>query len=411
MQLNVSRTTTSLLRRVLTLLALCLCVTPALAGVLPDDRTDALYHRYQGGGITVQGPSILIQKKITDNFALTGNWYQDYISSASVDVKLSASPYKEKRTQESGGFEYLHGKSTYSAGIIHSSEPDYKSNTTYYSISQDMFGDLTTISMTYKRGWDKVYRDLKDAATGQIINDPAFGGFDKNGNPISFKDADHRGYAVGVSQILTRTLISSFNFEVLTDQGYLQSPYRKILYLNPQAGLGYTQAEQIYPNTRTSNAASVELKYYLPYRAAVTGSYRYFSDTWGIRAHTAELGYTHPAFKRWIFDGTLRFYTQNAASFYSDLFPRANSQNFMARDRELAAFNSYTAGVGVSYEFPIPRNRWINRSSFNVRLDHLLIDYKDFRNALLIGPEFTAGNEPLYKLNANIFQAFLSVWF
>ena len=160
MQLNVSRTTRSLLQRILTLLALCLCVTPALAGVLPDDRTDALYHRYEGGGVTVQGPSILVQKKITDNFALTGNWYQDYISSASVDVKLSASPYKEKRTQESGGFEYLHGKSTYSAGIIHSSEPDYKSNTTYYSVSQDMFGDLTTISMTYKRGWDKVYREI-----------------------------------------------------------------------------------------------------------------------------------------------------------------------------------------------------------------------------------------------------------
>lgn len=412
MQLSVSRTTTSLLQRVLALLALCVCVTPALAGVLPDDRTDALYHRYQGGGITIQGPSILIQKKITDNFALTGNWYQDYISSASVDVKLSASPYKEKRTQESGGFEYLHGKSTYSAGIIHSSEPDYKSNTTYYSVSQDMFGDLTTISMTYKRGWDKVYRDLKNA-DGQIVNDPSFGGFDKDGNPISFKDADHRGYAVGLTQILTRTLIASFNYEVLTDQGYLQSPYRKILYLNPQAGLGYTQAEQVYPNTRTSNAASLELKYYLPYRAAVTGSYRYFSDTWGIRAHTAELGYTHPAFKRWIFDGTVRFYTQNAASFYSDLFPRANSQNFMARDRELAAFNSYTAGIGAAYDFPIPRNPWINRSSITVRLDHLLIDYKDFRNALLIGPStgYTAGNEPLYKLNANIFQAFVSVWF
>jgi hypothetical protein len=414
MQLNVTRGF-RISRRLgaLALLALCVCAVPALAGVLPDDRTDALYHRYEGGGITIQGPSILVQKKITDNFALTGNWYQDYISSASVDVKLSASPYKEKRTQETGGFEYLHGKSTYSAGIIHSSEPDYKSNTTYYSVSQDMFGDLTTLSMTYKRGWDKVYRDLKDAASGQIINDPSFGGFDKNGNPISNKDADHRGYSVGLTQILTRTLIASFNYEVLTDQGYLQSPYRKILYLNPQAGLGYTQAEQVYPNTRTSNAGSLEVKYYLPYRAALTGSYRYFSDTWGIRAHTAEVGYTHPAFKKWIFDGTLRFYTQNAASFYSDLFPRANSQNFMARDRELAAFNSYTAGIGASYDFPIPRNRWINRSSVSVRIDHLLIDYKDFRNALLIGstPEFTAGNEPLYKLNANIIQGFVSVWF
>jgi Protein of unknown function (DUF3570) len=412
MQLSVPRTPPSQLRRTLALLVLCTCLTRAFAGVLPDDRTDALYHRYQGGGITIQGPSILVQKKITDNFALTGNWYQDYISSASIDVKLSASPYKEKRTQESGGFMYLHGKSTYSAGIIHSSEPDYKSNTTYYSVSQDMFGDLTTVSMTFKRGWDKVYRDLKDA-DGRIVNDPSFGGFDKNGNPISFKDADHRGYSVGLTQILTRTLIASFNYEVLTDQGYLQSPYRKILYLNPQAGLGYTQADQIYPNTRTSNAASLEVKYYLPYRAALTGSYRYFSDTWGIRAHTAELGYTHPAYKRWIFDGTLRFYTQNAASFYSDLFPRADFQNFMARDRELAAFNSYTAGIGAAYDFPIPRNRWINRSSVTVRLDHLLIDYKDFRNALLIGPAtgYTAGNEPLYKLNANIFQIFASVWF
>lgn len=403
----------SLVRQGKALLALSLCVSPVFAGVLPDDRTDALYHRYQGGGITIQGPSVLIQKKITDNFAINGNWYQDYISSASIDVKLSASPYTEKRTQKSGGFQYLHGKSTYSAGIINSVEPDYRSNTTYYSISQDMFGDLTTLTMTYKRGWDKVYRDLKDATTGQIINDPSFGGFDKNGHPISSKSANHRGYAVGVSQILTRNLIASFNYEVLTDEGYLQSPYRKILFLSPGTGKGFTQADQIYPNTRTSNAAAIEAKYYLWYRAAITGQYRYFSDTWGIRAHTAELGYTHPAWKKWIFEGSARFYTQNAANFFSDVFPRANFQNFEARDRELASFNSITIGAGASYDFPIPRNRWVNKSTVTVRFDHLYINYKDYRNALLIGtaPTYTAGNEPLYKLNANILQVFGSVWF
>jgi len=396
-----------------TLLGFCLCISPALAGVLPEDRTDALYHRYSGGGITIQGPSVLIQKKLTDNLALTGNYYEDMISSASIDVKLSASPYKEKRTQKSAGFQYLHGKSTYSAGFINSVEPDYRSNTAYYSISQDMFGDLTTLTMTYKRGWDRIYRDLKDAATGRIINDPTFGGFDRNGNPISSKIADHRGYAVGLSQILTRNLIGSFNYEVLTDEGYLQSPYRKVLYLDPTVGLGYTQAEQIYPNTRTSNAATIELKYYLPYRAALTGQYRYFQDTWGIRAHTAEVGYTHPAWKKWIFDATLRYYTQNAASFYSDIFPRANFQNFEARDRELASFNSYTIGLGASYEFNIPAVPWIHRSSFTVHLDHLLIDYKDYRNALLINPGggIFAGDEPLYRLNANVLQVYASIWF
>jgi len=415
MQLTVfrRRIRMSLQRHAKTLLALCLCATPVLAGVLPDDRTDALYHRYQGGGITIQGPSVLVQKKVTDNFAVNYNFYQDYITSASIDVKLSASQYKEKRTQHSGGFQYLHGKSTYGAGIINSVEPDYKSNTSYYSVSQDMFGDLTTFTMTYKRGWDKVFRDFKDPATGRIINDPRFGNDDLTKPDIPFRGVDHRGYAVGISQILTRNLIASFNYEVLTDQGYLASPYRKVLYLSPGVGKGYTLADQVYPNTRTSNAGSVEAKYYLWYRAAVAVKYRYFSDTWGIRAHTAEVGYTHPAWKSWIFDGTFRFYTQNAASFYSDLFPRAKFQNFEARDRELASFNSFTVGAGASYDFPIPHNRWINKSTVSVRFDHLLIDYKDYRNALLIGtaPQYTPGNEPLYKLNANIFQLFASVWF
>jgi hypothetical protein len=395
------------------LLALCLCATSTIAGVLPEDRTDLMYHRYQGGGITVQGPSLLIQKKLTDNLALTGNYYEDMISSASIDVKLSASPYHEKRTQKSLGFEYLHGKSMYSAGFIHSVEPDYRADTSYYSISQDMFGDLTTFTMTYKRGWDKVYKDGKDSATGRIVNVPF-----SNEPGVLFpgayhQPADHRGYALGLTQILTRSLIMSLNYEVLTDQGYLQSPYREILFLTPGQTVGFGKADQIYPNTRTSNAASVEVKYFLPYRAAVSGQYRYFRDTWGIVAHTVEVGYTHPAWKHWIFDGTVRFYTQNAANFYSDIFPRAGFQNFEARDRELAAFNSYTIGVGAAYDFAIPRLPWINKSSLNIRLDHLLIDYKDYRNALLIGqsPEWTPGNEPLYRLNANILQAFFSIWF
>ena len=383
------------------LLGVCLLGAPAFADVLPDDRADVLYHRYQGGGITVQGPEILVRKKITDNLSVSASYYEDLISSASIDVKLSASPYKEQRKQETVGFDYLHGKTTYSAGLIHSKEPDYDANTTYYSVSQDMFGDLTTLTMTYKRGWDQVMRDIKDPA-GQIVNDPTF-----------HQIADHRGYSLGLSQILTRSLISSFNFEVLTDEGYLASPYRKILVLDPTQGLGYSLADQVYPHTRTSNAGSVDLKYFLPYRASVDGMYRFFSDTWGIVAHTAQISYTQP-WRRLIFDGTFRYYRQTAANFYSDLFPRPNYQNFMARDRELAAFQSYTVGAGVSYEFAaIPHFPWISKSSINLRLDHLMIDYSDYRNALLIDPAagIKPGTEPLYTLDANVLQLFFSVWF
>ncbi|HEY0767024.1 MAG TPA: DUF3570 domain-containing protein [Steroidobacteraceae bacterium] len=381
-----------------TLLALCVIAAPALGGVLPEDRADVLWHSYHGGDITIQGPSVLVRKKVGDKLSLSANYYEDMISSASIDVKLSASPYHEKREQWSGGADYLHGKSTYSAGFITSKEPDYKANTSYFAVSQDMFGDLTTLTLGYRRAWDRVFRDIK-SPQGVLENDPTF-----------HQRADHRGYSLSLSQILTRNTILGFNYELLTDQGYLANPYRKIRYLSPGQGAGFTLADQVYPNTRTSHAAALQLKYYLPYRAALTGQYRFFRDTWGIVAHTAELDYTYPVRKRWILDASLRYYRQHAADFYSDLFPRANYQNFMGRDRELAAFHSYTLGAGASYQFAVPGVPWISKSSASVRIDHLMINYGDFRNALVAGT-YGAGNEPLYKLNANIFQVFVSIWF
>ena len=375
---------------------------PGSAGVLPEDEADVMYHNYDGGGVTVQGPSVLIRKKIGDNFSVSYNYYVDMITSASVDVLLSASPYKERRTQHSGSVEYQHGKTTYSVSYIHSREPDYIADTSIFSLSQDMFGDLTTVTMSYSRGWDHVYRDIK-LTDGAIVNDPTFA-----------QQVDHRSYGVGLTQVLTRNLILSLNYQALTDQGYLQNPYRQVVYASP-GGNGWALEPQVYPGTHTTNAGSGDLKYYLPYRAALDLFYRYYTDTWGIRANTVQLGYTQP-WHHWIFDGTFRYYKQNAANFYGDFFPRADAQNFEARDRELAAFSSYTVGVGASYEFQIPRAPWIQKNTLNLHYDHLLIDYTDF-HALRGGADATvipAGgiNElPLYRLDANIIQLFYSLYF
>jgi Protein of unknown function (DUF3570) len=384
-----------------TLAALWLAGMPALAGVLPEDRADVLYHRYQGGGITVQGPSILVQKRIGDHFAVNANYYQDMISSASIDVLLSASPYKETRTQKSVGAEYLHGKTTYSAGLINSVEPDYKANTSYYSISQDMFGDLTTVTLSYSRGWDQIFRDIK--VNGDIVNDPTF-----------HQRAEHRVYGVSLSQILTRNMVGTLNYQFSSDEGYLGSPYRLIRYVDPTNPVGYSLAPQIYPGTRTMDALSASLKYYLPYRAALTGNYRFFSDSWGIISHTLQLDYVQPIWHHWTLDGNVRYYRQGAASFFSDLFPYANYSNYMARDRELAAFHSITFGLEASYAFSIPRASWIQRSTATLKFDRMMISYLDYRDALYskFDPAtFKGGGEPLYSLSASIFQAYVSLWF
>jgi Protein of unknown function (DUF3570) len=378
--------------------------------VLPDDRADALATHYSGGGQDINGVSFLIRKKVGDHVSLSYTHLEDIVSGASIDVRTSgASPYREKRTQDGLNAEFLYGKTTYTVGVTHSYEPDYRSNTANFGISQSMFGDLTTVSMTYHRTWNDVFKmecliddhDL-DYPCVEKVRDPAFGE----------KDMDERSYGVGVTQILTRNSILSVNFEVITDQGWLSNPYRSILYATPGAGSGYALAPEVDPSTRTSNALGLDYKYYLPWKAALDLQYRYFEDTWDIRAHTAQIGYTQP-WRNWTFDGSARFYTQSHASFYSDLFTSADEYNFMSRNRELSSFNSYTIGAGASYQFHMPYASWISKSTANFRFDHLIFDYHDFRDALLINPAagVEAGAEPLYSVQINVMQLFLSIWY
>ncbi len=379
----------------------------SFAATLAEDRADVLYHRYSGGGITIDGPSVLVRKKFGERFGASGNYYIDQVSSASVDVELTASPYEEERTQKSASFEYLRGKATYALGVISSEESDYTADTTFFSLSQDMFGDLTTVSLSYKRGWDDVFRNVK-LADGSKINDPNFN------DGLGTDRAERRAYALGLSQILTRNMILGLNYEVQTDEGFLNNPYRQVRFADPLDPKGWNSEAEIYPRTRTSNAFSARVKYFLPYRAALDGYYRFYSDTWGIIGHTGEVGYTHPAWNKWVFDGKLRYYKQSAADFYQDLFPRRQFANFIARDKELSTYQGFTLGVGAEYQFSVPRFPWIQKSTANVRVDHLILEYDDFRDARVTKNNpgsIAAGAEPLYELNATVVQVFVSIWF
>jgi hypothetical protein len=373
------------------LAALLLAAAAAHAGVLPEDRADILYHRYSGGGITVEGPSVLVRKNFGESLSATANYYVDNITSASIDVVVSgASEYRERREQKSLALDYLHGKSTWSMSYVNSAENDYKASTYSLGVSQDMFGDLTTVSFGYSYGKDKVGSSL----------DPDFA-----------RQIERRNYRVGVTQVLTRDMLLSLNFETVTEQGYLQNPYRFMRYVNPLGG--YIRAPEKFPATRTGNAGSARLKYYMPWRAALEGQYRFYTDTWGIYAHTAGLEYTHPLKGgRWVLSGSYRFYTQNSAVFFSDLFPFADAQNFMARDKETSALHSHTIGVGASYEFPVTWASWLKKGTANFRLNHMMVDYSKFRD-LTDFPQGSAnpGSEPLYSLDANIMQFFVSFWY
>ncbi|MDH3848567.1 MAG: DUF3570 domain-containing protein, partial [Gammaproteobacteria bacterium] len=190
-----------------------------LGGVLPEDRGDALYHRYEGGGVTIDGPSVLVRKKAGKSLSFVGNYYLDMVSSASIDVITTASPYTEERTQWSLGMDYLRGNTTMRLNYISSVESDFDASTYAFSVSEDMFGDLTTLTLSYAFGEDIVGRS----------DDPTFR-----------RDNTRQHYGVGVTQILTRNLIATLNFETVTDEGFLNNPYRSVRYVDSGSALGYS---------------------------------------------------------------------------------------------------------------------------------------------------------------------------
>ena len=358
----------------------------AFAGVLPEDRTDILYHLYDGGGVEIDGPSLLMRKQVAKNVSLVGNYYVDVVSSASIDVITTASPYSEERKQYSLGVDYLHANTTMSLGFTDSSESDFDATTYNLSISQDMFGDLTTLSLSYALGDDVVGRS----------DDETFS-----------RDNTRQHYGVGLTQILTRNLITTLNFETITDEGFLNNPYRSVRYADSGSPLGYSYEPELYPHTRTSNAVGLRARYYLPYRAALQGEYRFFTDTWDIESHTAAISYVHPM-DDWTFTIKYRWHDQTGAHFFSDLFSRSEATNFRGRDKELSPLTSQTLKLAASYEFMSDGWRFIDRGSVNFSIDLLTVDYHEFRD---LTAEVPVGGEPFYSLDADVVQLYFSFWY
>jgi hypothetical protein len=361
----------------------------AQAAVLPEERADVLYHRYEGGGMLIDGPSVLVRKNFQDKVSVVANYYVDNVTSASIDVLSNASPYEEEREEMSLGVEYLHDKTSLGASFTQSEESDYAAKTVGFSWSQDFFGDLTALSFGLALGQDDVGR---------------------NGDPAFSESVDRHSFRLGYAQVLSARAVLGLAHEVVADQGYLNNSYRSVRFLDDSVagGPGYAYQQEIYPRTRTSNATALRVAYHLASQDALRGEVRFFADTWGISAQNIALAYTRDVTPNWRVEWRMRSYSQDRADFYSDLFPYRDAQNYLARDKEMSTFDSMLYGMGISYLIKAPETSPWQQMSFNLQFEHLEFDYADFRNVLA---NAAAGTEPLYGYTAMVTRLYFSLWY
>ncbi len=370
------------------IVAALLIAGAAHAAILPEDRADVMYHGYDGGGLEVDGPSVLVRKGFNDQVSVWANYYVDMITSASIDVVTTASEYTEERKEKSLGVDYLRGKTFMGLSYTHSEESDYTAESVRFGISQDFFGDLTTLGVSYGVGRDEVSRN----------NDAVFSA-----------KTDRQSFRLDLTQVITKNMIMNLNYEAVTDEGFLNNPYRQVRFLDTNEARGFGYEAEVYPRTRTSSAVALRSVYYMPYRAALKGEVRMFTDSWGIDAYNGEIGYTHPFDNGLTLEAKYRYYEQTSADFYSDLFEFSGAQNFMARDKELASFTTHTLGAGVSYEFAPKWLPFIDKAEVSLFGDYIDFEYDDFRDVRVTTA--APGTEPLYGFDSWVLRAYISFWY
>jgi len=359
------------LRRVAVVLGGGLLAAHAAHAVdLPEDKAEGMIHVYSGGGVTASGPALLVRKNIADKVSLSAGYYIDQVSNASIDVVTTASPYRERRTAYDFGADYVYRDAMISLSMSHSKEPDYTANTFGVDVSQEVFGGMTTVSMGYTRGSDTVL---------------------KHDSPEFMDRVTHWQYRFGLTQVLTPKWIASANFEAISDDGFLGSPYRAARAFG-------TLIPERNPRTRSSRALKFRVNGDLGARNAMHAEYRYFWDNWAIKAHTLEGGYSRYFGELWLADAYLRYYKQSKALFYSD---DAQAETlYLTRNRQLGTFDSVSLGAKLSYTWKKVPGQYEIKA--NGAYELVQFKYKDFTDIRTNSP---------YSFNANVLQLYVSATF
>ncbi len=343
----------------------------------PEDEAFAGYNLYEGGGITVQGPAVIVRKAYEGKTAIEAGARVDLVSSASIDVVTQASKYSEERQEYTLSGSHIIGETLVSASYTLSDEPDYTSNTYAFGVSHDLFDKNLTMSFRVARSWDRVGQN----------DDPSFG----------WKDFNRTIYAAGLTQSFSPRWLLQINYEISADTGYMNNPYRSAL------STGNAQIDEHYPDARTGQAAVIRTSYAFfeetadgPGRleSSVQLDYRYYQDTFDILSHSGKLTVQRYLFPNWLAGIFYRYYQQEAASFYGDRLPV--TQVFRARDKELSTFSNHWVGLTVKYK-PLQRKwGWFKNPYFKAGYSFILFKYDDFTDPR---------NGELYSKEANVLSA------
>lgn len=144
-------------------------------------------------------------------------------------------------------------------------------------------------------------------------------------------------WVLGVTQVLTPKDIIQLTLTDAAGRGYFSDPYK---------------VSDQRPESRYQNTLLFRWNHFISATdATLRFSYRYYTDSWQVKAHTLGLEYVQPIGDGWVFTPAVRVHDQSAAEFYLNPADFPSSAHYKSLDQRLSAFGARTFGLKIAKTF------------------------------------------------------------
>lgn len=287
-------------------------------------------------GVTVVGASPIINGQVLldrDFNPLRQDLNRD---PRSVMVLSSASP--ETRNQANFGLNREWNEAALNVSGGFSRERDYKSSFGNIGGRLDFNQKLTSVKFGTGYTSSNISAILDHDASPYITKNAFSRQIEsRGGSEILHGDRHDWSGNLGVTQVLNKNALLEANVGYTHSNGYMENPYKvmTVIFVNP-AVLNNNQTTPVTgdmralleqrPNIRNQVAFNAKyIQYVSAFDAALHLGYRLSTDDWGINTHTFDANWVQPIGGGWTLTPRIRYYSQDAASFYKPyLFSQQN---------------------------------------------------------------------------------------
>ncbi len=168
-------------------------------------------------------------------------------------------------------------------------------------------------------------------------------------------------FGLNYSQVINKRLQALFSMEIVSQSGLLSTPFHRVFFKDASINdsnndLMQKSHVEMLGNKRLKIPISMRWNYYLNDFMRLRTFYRFYTDSWGITAHTASIELPIQVSTAFIASPFIRYHTQTAADDFYEFGQVSNTQkpDFYTSDYDLSKLNSFKIGLGLQYS-PITR--------------------------------------------------------